>query len=165
MLEKFGKLDILVNNAAITRDGLAMRMKLEDWDAVTAHESDRRASVHPASLVDDDEGPRGPHHQYCFGGRANGQSRAGELCGREGGLDRLDESDRHGSCFAKHHRECRGAWLYRNADDRCAAGQGEGRVEGSHPAGAHGAGREIAAAIVFPWPATKPATSPATCST
>ena len=30
----FGKLDILVNNAAITRDGLALRMKLEDWDAV-----------------------------------------------------------------------------------------------------------------------------------
>jgi 3-oxoacyl-[acyl-carrier protein] reductase len=34
IIEKFGKLDILVNNAAITRDGLAMRMKLEDWDAV-----------------------------------------------------------------------------------------------------------------------------------
>ncbi|MGB9431693.1 MAG: 3-oxoacyl-[acyl-carrier-protein] reductase [Candidatus Acidiferrum sp.] len=34
VLEKFGKLEILVNNAAITRDGLAMRMKLEDWDAV-----------------------------------------------------------------------------------------------------------------------------------
>jgi 3-oxoacyl-[acyl-carrier protein] reductase len=34
ILEKFGKLDILVNNAAITRDGLAMRMKLEDWEAV-----------------------------------------------------------------------------------------------------------------------------------
>ena len=34
VIEKFGKLDILVNNAAITRDGLAMRMKLEDWDAV-----------------------------------------------------------------------------------------------------------------------------------
>jgi 3-oxoacyl-[acyl-carrier protein] reductase len=34
VLEKFGKLDILVNNAAITKDGLAMRMKLEDWDAV-----------------------------------------------------------------------------------------------------------------------------------
>ncbi|MGB6959612.1 MAG: SDR family NAD(P)-dependent oxidoreductase, partial [Candidatus Acidiferrum sp.] len=33
-LEKFGRLDILVNNAAITRDGLALRMKLEDWDAV-----------------------------------------------------------------------------------------------------------------------------------
>jgi 3-oxoacyl-[acyl-carrier protein] reductase len=31
---KFGKLDILVNNAAITRDGLAVRMKADDWDAV-----------------------------------------------------------------------------------------------------------------------------------
>src|ERR1700730_8826588 len=33
-IERFGKLDILVNNAAITRDGLAVRMKAEDWDAV-----------------------------------------------------------------------------------------------------------------------------------
>ena len=33
-LAKFGKLDILVNNAAITRDTLALRMKIEDWDAV-----------------------------------------------------------------------------------------------------------------------------------
>jgi 3-oxoacyl-[acyl-carrier protein] reductase len=33
-LEKFTRLDILVNNAAITRDGLALRMKPEDWDAV-----------------------------------------------------------------------------------------------------------------------------------
>ncbi len=32
--EKFGRLDILVNNAAVTRDGLAMRMKKDDWDAV-----------------------------------------------------------------------------------------------------------------------------------
>src|SRR5580658_4932372 len=34
VLEKFGRLDILINNAAITRDGLALRMKQEDWDAV-----------------------------------------------------------------------------------------------------------------------------------
>lgn len=34
VLDKFGRLDILVNNAAITRDGLALRMKQEDWDAV-----------------------------------------------------------------------------------------------------------------------------------
>jgi len=33
-IEKFNKLDILVNNAAITRDGLALRMKADDWDAV-----------------------------------------------------------------------------------------------------------------------------------
>jgi 3-oxoacyl-[acyl-carrier protein] reductase len=34
VVEKFGRLDILVNNAAITRDGLAMRMKPDDWEAV-----------------------------------------------------------------------------------------------------------------------------------
>src|ERR1700704_6373021 len=34
VLEKFSRLDILVNNAAITRDGLALRMKADDWEAV-----------------------------------------------------------------------------------------------------------------------------------
>jgi 3-oxoacyl-[acyl-carrier protein] reductase len=34
VLAKFGRLDILVNNAAIARDTLALRMKLEDWEAV-----------------------------------------------------------------------------------------------------------------------------------
>ena len=32
--EAFGTIDILVNNAGITRDGLLMRMKEEDFDAV-----------------------------------------------------------------------------------------------------------------------------------
>jgi 3-oxoacyl-[acyl-carrier protein] reductase len=33
---KAGKIDILVNNAAVTKDGLALRMKKEAWDAVLA---------------------------------------------------------------------------------------------------------------------------------
>jgi 3-oxoacyl-[acyl-carrier protein] reductase len=33
-LAKFGRLDILVNNAGMARDTLALRMKLEDWEAV-----------------------------------------------------------------------------------------------------------------------------------
>jgi 3-oxoacyl-[acyl-carrier protein] reductase len=32
--ERFGRVDILVNNAAVTRDQLALRMKRADWDAV-----------------------------------------------------------------------------------------------------------------------------------
>lgn len=32
--KEFGRIDILVNNAAVTRDGLAVRMKAEDWNLV-----------------------------------------------------------------------------------------------------------------------------------
>ena len=33
-MDKFGKIDIFVNNAGITRDGLMLRMSEEDWDMV-----------------------------------------------------------------------------------------------------------------------------------
>lgn len=33
-MKEFGRLDILINNAGITKDGLLIRMKEEDWDAV-----------------------------------------------------------------------------------------------------------------------------------
>jgi 3-oxoacyl-[acyl-carrier protein] reductase len=36
ILEKLGKVEILVNNAGITRDGLVLRMKRPDWDDVLA---------------------------------------------------------------------------------------------------------------------------------
>ena len=34
VIEQFARLDILINNAGITRDSLIMRMKPEDWDLV-----------------------------------------------------------------------------------------------------------------------------------
>jgi 3-oxoacyl-[acyl-carrier protein] reductase len=34
VMEKWGRMDVLVNNAGITRDTLLMRMKPEDWQAV-----------------------------------------------------------------------------------------------------------------------------------
>lgn len=36
VLEQFGRLDILINNAGITRDNLLLRMTEEDWDKVIA---------------------------------------------------------------------------------------------------------------------------------
>ena len=34
VMEKYGRVDILINNAGITKDTLFMRMKLEEWSAV-----------------------------------------------------------------------------------------------------------------------------------
>ncbi len=34
ILQDFGRVDILINNAGVTRDGLSMRMSIEDWDTV-----------------------------------------------------------------------------------------------------------------------------------
>jgi 3-oxoacyl-[acyl-carrier protein] reductase len=36
LLSRHGRLDVLVNNAGITRDNLLLRMKVEEWDAVLA---------------------------------------------------------------------------------------------------------------------------------
>jgi len=34
ILEDFGRIDILINNAGVTRDGLSLRMSIEDWETV-----------------------------------------------------------------------------------------------------------------------------------
>ena len=33
-MAEFGKIDILINNAGITRDNLMLRMSKEDWDTI-----------------------------------------------------------------------------------------------------------------------------------
>ena len=90
-LKDKSRIDVLVNNAGITRDGLAVRMKPADWDLVLQHQSGRRVPLHPAGAARHDAQPLGPHHQYRVRGGAGGQRGPGQLRGFEGRPDRPDQ--------------------------------------------------------------------------
>ena len=86
--KEFGPIAILVNNAGITKDGLALRMKKDDWDAVLA------TNLTGAFLAIQQVLPGMMRERW--GRIINissvvgeiGQSGPGELCGVEGGPDR-----------------------------------------------------------------------------
>ena len=87
-LKDKSRIDVLVNNAGVTRDGLAVRMKPADWDLVMSINLDGAFRCTQAVLPGHDAQPLGPDHQYRLRGRPGGQRRTGELCRIEGGPDR-----------------------------------------------------------------------------
>ncbi len=72
----FGPVAILVNNAGITKDGLALRMKKDDWDSVLATNLTGSFLATQQVLQAHDAGTLGAHYQHLIGGRRNGESRA-----------------------------------------------------------------------------------------
>ena len=61
-MEKWERLEILVNNAGITRDTLIPRMADEQWDEVINTNLRRGVPVHPGRDAADDAGPLRPDH-------------------------------------------------------------------------------------------------------
>ena len=112
VLERFGKVEILVNNAGITRDGLMMAMKRADWDDVLAHQPDGGVSADPGAAAAHAQEPLGPDHQYFERGGPHRAGGPGELCGLKGRADRADAVDGARGGLAGNHRECRGAGLH-----------------------------------------------------
>jgi NAD(P)-dependent dehydrogenase (short-subunit alcohol dehydrogenase family) len=90
VLERFGKVEILVNNAGITRDGLMMAMKRADWDDVLGTNLTGAFLLTQALLQAHAEESLGTDYQYFKRGGTNGPGRTGELRGQQGGADRAD---------------------------------------------------------------------------
>ena len=86
--EKHGRLDVLVNNAGITRDGLILRMDDEDFDAVIdTNLKSAFVAIRAAARLDDAVQERADHqHQQRV--RRGRKRRPGQLRRQQGGIDR-----------------------------------------------------------------------------
>jgi 3-oxoacyl-[acyl-carrier protein] reductase len=108
VVEKHGRLDIVVSNAGVARDQLLLRMKREDWDAVlatnlTAAFTLAQAAVRP--MIRQRAGRIIAITSVVGQMGADGQRRAGQLRRVEGGLDRLLQGTGARGRLARHHRE------------------------------------------------------------
>ncbi len=79
-----GKLDILINNAGVTRDNLLMRMKDEEFEEVIRDQPRGRIPADARGRQADDEGALRADHFDHLCGRCDGESGPGELCRVEG---------------------------------------------------------------------------------
>jgi len=123
--EKFGKCDVLVNNAGIARDGLTLRMKPEQWQMVIdinlsgvyyvsqgflkVSRREARAversiapliSSYPLSshLPGSIQAQNGSHHQYCFRRGADWKCWTGQLWRSQGWRDWSNKDFGQGVC-------------------------------------------------------------------
>ena len=67
-----GEVNILVNNAGITRDNLAMRMKDEEWDDVLNVNMTATMTLCRFSFAHNDESALGAYYQYFLDCWRNG---------------------------------------------------------------------------------------------
>jgi NAD(P)-dependent dehydrogenase (short-subunit alcohol dehydrogenase family) len=115
VIEAFGQIDILVNNAGITRDGLMMRMKDEDFDAVI--NTNLKGVFYCTKVVSKlmMKEAQWPHHQYGIGCWPYGQCRPDELRCSQGWCHRFLEIGRQGTGCPRYHGQhgCTGIHCYR----------------------------------------------------
>ena len=112
VIERFGKVEILVNNAGITRDGLMMAMKRADWDDVLGTNLTGAFLADAGAAAADAEEPLGSDYQYIERGGPHRTGRAGELRVVESGADRAHAVAGARGGFAQHYGECRCARIY-----------------------------------------------------
>ena len=115
--KEFGRIDILVNNAGVTKDGLGGADEAARLGIRHPNELERSVLCNTRSSTGNDARALGPDRKHFLGGGREGQSRAGELCGLEGGFDWFNEVAGVGSGEPQHHRECSCARLYWHRHD------------------------------------------------
>ncbi len=112
MIERFGKVEILVNNAGITRDGLMMRMKRADWDDVLGTNLTGAFLLTQAVLSPMLKNRWGRIINISSVVGRTGQAGQVNYAAVKAGLIGLDAVLGARGGFARHHGERRGAGLH-----------------------------------------------------
>ena len=118
---KFQRIDVLVNNAGVTRDGLMLRMEDKAWDEVI--DTNLKGTFLFSRAV-------GAMMMRARFGRIinissvsglDGQPGPGQLLGEQGRRHRLQQDDRPRAGLARHHGQRGGPGLHHHRHDQCPA--------------------------------------------
>ena len=122
-VKNLGGLDVLVNNAGITKDNLTVRMSEQDWDDVIAVNLKGTFLMSKAAL------------KVMFKKRSGNivnissvvgeMGNPGQLCGQQGGHYRFDEDAGEGIWFPPRPRKCGGPRVCSNGYDGRFARRGK----------------------------------------
>ena len=143
-METFGRIDVLVNNAGVTRDKLLIRMSDEDWDEVMQTNlkgafmlsravarpmmKQRSGSIIQISSIIGLIGNAG----QC---RNRRQYWTGQLCSFKSRTYRYDQVIGKGIGFPWYPCKCGCSGVYSVKDDRSASTRGAGTDAGQHATG------------------------------
>lgn len=112
IFEKFGRIDVLVNNAGITRDGLAIRMSYENWEDVI--NTNLNSMFYVTKPVVEKMLKQKKRSCYKYGKclRSLWQCRSVELFFCKSRRNRVYKSSCKGSSFKRHYSERCSAGIY-----------------------------------------------------
>ncbi len=134
VIAHFGKVEILVNNAGITRDGLSMRMRRPDWDDVLTTNLTGAFLMTQACIPSMLKTRWGRIMNITSVVGEMGQAGQANYAASKAGLIGLTKSLARELASRTHHRECRRAGHDRHRNDRGADRRAESRHDGANSA-------------------------------
>ena len=140
---------ILVNNAAITRDTLLLRMKPEDWDAVITTNLTAVFRLSKACVRRMMKERRGRIVNLTSVVGVTGNAGQANYAAAKAGLHWLHQVPRQGTRLAQHHRECSGARVHRYRHDAGLNEEQRAALLAQIPMGRLGTPADVAAAVLF----------------
>ena len=156
-----GPVEVLVNNAGITRDAPFHKMTPQQWREVIDTNLSGVFNMTASGLAGHARAQVRPDHHHLLDQRPEGPVRPGQLFGVEGRRHRLLARAGAGGGAQQHHRQRGGAGLYRDRDGDGGAGEGARVDHRADPGRAARGGRARSRGRWCSSPRTMPASSPA----